>query len=338
MNISSKELARQLDVSPATVSMVLNNKPGISKETRELILQAAKEHGFDEKRAGVFEATQHSFQLIYWRKHGKVMRDTPFFSQVTEGITRECAANNCILNISYIYETMDIRTQIRQILSHGCSGILIMATEMEKDDFRWFDDVNIPIVVLDSCFTGIGYDCVLINNFQGAYDAVRHLLDSGHHTIGHLRSAAPIRNFTERAYGYYAALSEAGAEAESSRFIHDVTPTSEEGYLEMMEFLRGKPELPDAYFADNDIIAAAAMKAFHDSGYHLPEDVSIIGFDNMPLCDIMVPPLSTMNVRKRGLGATAVKRLIERIRHPECEICKIQLDTRLVERESVRKA
>ena len=103
----------------------------------------------------------------------------------------------------------------------------------------------------------------------------------------------------------------------------------------MLAILDTRPELADAYFADNDIIAAAAMKAFRERGYRLPEEISIIGFDDMPLCDMMVPSLSTMRVKKQELGATAIQRLMDRVENNQIECLKMCMATKLIKRESV---
>ncbi|MFR8449488.1 MAG: substrate-binding domain-containing protein [Fusicatenibacter saccharivorans] len=114
-------------------------------------------------------------------------------------------------------------------------------------------------------------------------------------------------------------------------------PTSDEGYRDMLRLLESKAPIADAYFADNDIIAAAAMRALRENGYRIPEDVSIIGFDDVPMCDMMVPPLSTMKVRKRELGATAVQRLLDRVADPKRECLKMCMATKLVKRQSVSR-
>lgn len=101
----------------------------------------------------------------------------------------------------------------------------------------------------------------------------------------------------------------------------------------MLTVLDADPELADAYFADNDIIAAAAMKAFRERGFRLPEDISIIGFDDMPLCDMMVPSLSTMRVRKQELGAAAIARLMDRIADNKKEYLKISMSIPVNQKE-----
>ena len=112
MNISAKELAKLINVSPATVSMVFNNKPGISDATRELVLKTAAEYGYAPKKNESSGASSRIIQLVNYKKHGKVAADTPFFSQLTEGISTECTRQGCALHISYFYETMDIDSQL----------------------------------------------------------------------------------------------------------------------------------------------------------------------------------------------------------------------------------
>lgn len=334
MEISAKELAKRINVSPATVSMVFNDKPGISSATKEMVLEAAQKYGYTFKKTATVPSKSGVIQLINWKKHGKVCGDTPFFSQVTEGITQECSRQNYALNISYFYESQDIDAQMDTIRAIDCAGILLMATEMDQKDFALFQNFRVPVIVLDCYYDELEFDCVLINNIQGAFNATNYLIDAGHKNVGYLRSNIIISNFTERADGYYKALRKHGIDT-SHPYVHCIAPTSEEGYSDMMSILASGPQLADAYFADNDIIAAAAMKAFRDSGYQMPQDISIIGFDDMPLCDMMVPSLTTMKVRKKELGATAVQRLIERSRNPRLEYLKMSMATKLIKRDSV---
>ena len=182
----------------------------------------------------------------------------------------------------------------------------------------------------------LDYDCVLINNIQGAFNATNYLIQCGHKNVGYFHSSLDISNFSERADGYYKALRANGIST-SHPYVHLVSPTSDEGYRDMLRLLESKAPIADAYFADNDIIAAAAMRALRENGYRIPEDVSIIGFDDVPMCDMMVPPLSTMKVRKRELGATAVQRLLDRVADPKRECLKMCMATKLVKRQSVSR-
>ncbi len=333
MAISAKELAGILGVSPATISMVFNNKPGISDSTREMVIRAAAQHGYSSKKLEKLEAAS-VIQFVTYKKHEQIIANTPFFSELTEGITQECFLQNCVLNVSYIHESENMEEQIDAIKKINCVGILLLATEMSPQDFVWFQDFPVPVVVLDCYYDGLPFDCVLINNIQGAFSATDYLASCGHTSIGYLHSSVDCGNFAERADGFYKALRAHGFSAGDSP-VHRISPTSTQGHKDMVQILKKRPTLAKAYFADNDIIAAAAMKAFQEFGYRIPQDISIIGFDDMPLCDMMSPSLSTMNVCKKDLGSAAIKQLLNRTRENYRMHLKMSLSTTLVCRESV---
>jgi LacI family transcriptional regulator len=105
----------------------------------------------------------------------------------------------------------------------------------------------------------------------------------------------------------------------------------------MKKYLASMPEMPTAYFADNDIIAISCIRALREAGYHVPNDVSIVGFDDIPASSLIDPPLSTMRVPKKNLGVLAVERLLKRINGDRAESIRIAIDTSLVIRDSVRQ-
>lgn len=332
MSISAKEIANKLNISAATVSMVLNNKPGISENTRIKVLEVAKEFGYDFVKKQ--ETVTGILHFVIYKKHGNVVADTPFFSKVTEGIDDMCRDNGYQLQISYFYESRNIYDQMKGIVESGCLGIILLGTEMTSKDFAPFSELSIPLVVLDSYFEELDCDSVLINNVQGAYIATKYLIEKGHRKIGYLRSKNVIGNFEERADGYYKALRNANIPT-SHPYTFSLTPTMDGAYKDFKEFLVTNPELPTAFFADNDILAAASIRAIKEHGLKVPEDISIIGFDDIPVCEVLDPPLTTMNVPKQILGALAVERLINNINNPSGDRIKIELATKLIERSSV---
>lgn len=335
MGISAKELAQKIHMSPATISMVFNNKPGVSEATKKAVFEAAKKYDYVPSKTSSLK--KRIIQLVIYQKHAMVVSDTPFFFQVIEGITQKCNDKKCIVNINYLSETSDVAQQIKSISSMDSDGLILLATEMNREDFEILHDIDVPVVVLDCYYDDLDYDCVVINNSQGAYCATEYLAKMGHKKIGYLHSSVSISNFEERATGYSNALKMYGIRP-SEEYVHRISSMSAQGYLDMVRILEEKAELADAYFADNDIIAAAAMKAFREYGYRIPEDISIVGFDDMPLCDIMNPPLSTMYVDKRLLGWTAVDCLLKRMDDEKYGKMKIAVQTTLVCRESVLDA
>ena len=334
MSITAKELAKQLKLSEAAISMALNNKPGVSTATRKRVLEAAKAGGYDFTRLTESPAPwteKGTLSLIIYKKHGAVVTDTPFFNQLTEGIEAGCRQSHYLLNINYLYGDEEVPAKLNT-LSY-CNGIILLATEMKYEDFKPFEELRIPLVVLDTYYESLKYDCVLINNFQGAYQAASYLIRKCKSQPGYLRSSYPIGNFNERADGFYKAIRDNGMSASKSQVL-SLTPSMEGAYDDMMELLENGEELSRCYFADNDLIAAGAMKAIKKRGIRIPEDVSIIGFDNMPLCTYVEPSLSTINVPKQYMGQQAVQRLVHLLESKEHFPIKLEVGTQLVRRKS----
>ena len=351
MSITAKELAKKLELSEAAISMALNNKPGVSTQTRKRILEAAKENGYDFSRIQPVENSRPDRGIIYlavFRKHGALIPDPPvnvisdhgnnvpdvsFFAQLSEGIAS--ASKNCRfhLNISYLYNEDDIDSFIQEFKRFGAKGVLLLGTEMHEHDLRPFIKSNIPFVLIDNYFEGQNANCILINNVQGAYLATEYLIQKKIGQPGYLRSSYMSTGFEERADGYYKAIRKNGMSTSRS-IVHQLTPSIDGAYSDMKELLKNNVELSTCYFADNDLIAAGALRALTEAGYRIPHDISIIGFDDMPLCTYITPSLTTIHVPKQYMGELAVKRLAEIIENPSSCPVKIEIATQIKKRKS----
>ena len=336
MSISAKEIARKLGLSAATVSMVLNNKDGISEKTRIRVLETAQKSGYDFSRRSDSETGKGVIQFIIYKEHGTIVTDTPFFAQVAEGVDIGCKRAGYELQVTYIYGRQNISDQIQAISEKNYQGILLLGTEMKPESFQPFSGLKVPLVVLDTYFEELNCDSVLINNMQGAYLATNYLIDHGLKTIGYLHSSYSIGNFSERADGYYKALRHRKIPTDHP-YVHTLAPSMEGAYADMLKILRQNQPVADAYFADNDLIAAGAMRAFKECGYQIPENVSVVGFDDMPICEFLEPKLTTMAVPKRMLAELAVERLVSKIKNPKSIVTKIEVSVYLHERMSVKK-
>lgn len=333
--MTAKELAKLLNLSEAAISMALNNKPGVSTATRQRVLAAARENGYDFSKLKETEDNKKeegTISFLIYRKHGAVVSDTPFFNQLTEGIEQACRRAHYSLNINYLYADDSIKKQLSQL--PYSNGLLLLATEMKLEDFAPFHALTVPLVVLDTWYETLGYDSILINNFQGAYQAANYLIKKTQSQPGYLRSSYPIGNFNERADGFYKAIRENGMSTSRSPVL-SLSPSMEGAYKDMLELLENGEKPVRAYFADNDLIAAGAMKALREKGYRIPEDVSVMGFDDMPLCNYIEPTLTTVHVPKQYMGQMAVTRLLQIIRSSENYPVKIEIGTRIIKRKSV---
>ncbi len=331
MAMSSKELASLLGVSPSAVSIALNGRDGISEKKRAMILQAAEAHGL--RHAPHKNAKSAFLNLVIYKRHGQVYGDTPFFSAVIEGISQKAAETGYHLQITYFYANQDVQEQLRTLSLSDCAGILLLATEMTGADILPFRTLTKPLVVLDSYFEDAPFDSVLINNQQGAFLAAKYLIDAGHTELGYLHSNVEINNFTERSDGFLKAVR--GAETPCNYRVIRVGSTQESAYRDMVQYLHSSPSLPTAFFADNDIIAISCMRALKEHGCRIPDDVSIVGFDNLPMSYVTSPKLTTVDVPKEIMGRMATSALIRQIQSPGGYTAKLCANTSLVIRDSV---
>lgn len=333
MGITAKELAKKLNLSAAAVSMALRGKPGVSTQTRQLVLDTALKYGYDFSRISEKANAGGSVFFIVFRKHGAVVADTPFFSELTEGISLECKNLGYKLQVRYIYEEDISPEQLDDIQYSDCSGIILLGTEMTEENIKPFLSLTAPMVLLDAYFDTITCDCILINNHQGAFQAAQYLIRKYKKQPGYLRSSYQISNFYERSTGFYNAVRAAGMSS-SGCTVHYLSPSLEGAYADMVDIIQSKEKLAPCYFADNDLIAVGAMKAFLQFGYRIPEDIAVIGFDNMPISSAIEPALTTIHVPKQYMGEAAVQRLSALMKKPGLPPVKTQVSTSLIVRLS----
>ena len=227
----------------------------------------------------------------------------------------------------------DVARRLDEITSLGCAGILLLATEMRSDEWVWFERLTLPIVVLDIYLPLVTVDCVTINNRQGAYQATSVLVRESRGCPGHIVSTVPLRNFTERADGFFAAIRNGGFSS-SSVPTHKVGSYLEEAERDFSAVLESQGLTAHGYFADNDQLALGVMRALISHGYRAPEDVSAIGFDDLEIARYSQPALSTAHVPKSYLGSVAVYRLLSLLEPGEWHPIRIEVGTSLVPRQS----
>lgn len=335
MAITGKQLAAMLGLSESAVSLALNYKPGVSRETRQKVMEAAKEHDYDFSRKQLIkDQKQGAICFLIYKKSGAVVSDTAFFSDLTDGVNSFCRKEGFDCVIRYLYDDDDFDDQLYALQDARFSGIIVLSTEMTEETLKSFDRLGCPFVFLDSYFEKPQYNFILINNIQGAYTATSHLIRRRRTQPGYLRSSYWISNFEQRADGFYKAIRANGMSTSQSQVIR-LTPSQEGAYFDMKNYLASGEKPADCYFADNDLIAIGAMQALKEAGYRIPEDVAIIGFDDIPACELINPALSTVMVPKAYLGETAVNRVTQLIQGRSLHPVKIEISTRLIIRKSV---
>lgn len=338
MSVTARDVAREANVSPATVSLVLRGKPGVGQETRERVLECARKLGFEYTPSPEKRPTS-TILLVVYKRHGRVVGDTPFFEELIKGVSDATYRHGYHrLSVSYFYATESRTEQLKAIRSIKCAGIILLATEALAGDIAQFEQLGVPVVLLDSWFPSKRLDSIVIDNSRAAFEAVHYLAKAGHKRIGYLHAGVNIRNFLERQSGFMSAMREIEPDEAANAHIVRVGSTVQSAYDDMCAYLDTNPELCTAYFADNDIVAVGCMKALAEHGVRMPEEVSIIGFDDTSYCELVTPRLSTMVVPKSAMGELAVKRLVELIRgETQGEVIRTAVLPTVVERDSVAR-
>lgn len=338
MGIKVKDLAEMLNLSPSTVSLVLNNRPGISTATRNKVITAVKELGYEDILLPEEEEKKNLLFLVY-RKHGAESDSTPYFSQlfseIIEGAENQSRIKGYHLMISYT-DQHTIEQEAEKIEKQDIAGVMVLATDLEKEQARFFSGQKVPVVMVDNYMEHKAFDCVTINNEQGVFQVVEHLSEMGHREIGYLHIGSNANNFTERYFGFRRAMEQCGLELTQEHIFLIDTEGIEAVYKELKRKLEACRKLPTAFFADNDIVASCAIRVFRELGLCVPEEVSIAGFDNMTLSEMMDPPLTTIQIPKYKIGVSAVNLIVEKISENTPGAVKLEVGTQLVKRSSVK--
>jgi LacI family transcriptional regulator len=334
--MTSKKIAQLAGVSVSTVSIVLNGKPGVGGKTRDRILAILKENGISlsGKR---YLPNNGVFRLYRIAKHGHIIneRHNVFISDYTDGIIEEAKLYNYAVEVS-THNSPNIRNLCDTIRSsNGISGCIILSTELSPEDFGEFSALNIPVVFLDAYYEHIAGDFVTMDNANMTYNAVRHLKDAGHTKIGMLY-AVGASNFDIRYKSFLRVISDLKLPLREEWLVK-VGSTHESSYNDVLEALNSRKKLPTAYFSCNDIIAIGGIRAFQEKGFKVPDDISIIGFDDLPVSSIVDPPLSTMWVPKHEIGRLSVRMLFDRIANREYKYQKYLLGGELINRKTIKE-
>ena len=330
MKVSMKTISEETGFSTATVSNALNHKPGVNAQTAEAVFAAARKLGY------LTESRISKVKFVIYKKNGVIVEDTPFFQIMMAGAESECRNHGLemvLCNLDRREENFE--EQLRWVQNDKSSAVVLLGTEMLDDDADLIQGFTVPFVVIDYWNEDMAFNCVLINNADAARMATEYLIHKGHKEIGYLRGNYRIRPFRTRASGFRSALRRAKLPLKEE-YVITLGTTMSSACEDMKKYLVQKHPLPTAFFADNDMIALGAMKALTDAGIRVPEDVSVVGFDDLPFSSISAPPLTTLRVPKQDMGRVAIRRIAEIIKTGEDLCLKQQVLPSFIERESVR--
>ena len=332
-----REIANMAGVSPAAVSLVINNKKGVSEETRRRVQAVVEEHNYvvpGQKRA-TGKPKRFRLCVIKFRAHGIALEENQgFIASIIDQIESECRHYGYDLAMVNCEVATAVDT-LREMMATPPDGVILMGTELSETDYKLLDMLTVPTVVMDNSMNDVHVDSVLMDNEAISAEAVRYLFTLGYRDIGYLRFSLPVHNCDERYLGYTRQMEQLGLPIPKPTLI---MPTLNGAYRDMKRMLEEGTFVPHgAAVADNDTVAIGVMKAIREAGYRIPEDISIIGVDDIPFAAMTMPALTTMRISRSALGTLAVDTLRKRIKYPNWPSMHMRLSGRLVVRGSTTR-
>ncbi len=330
-----EEIAKLSGVSRSTVSRVVNNDPNVSSVTRERVMQVVKRVNYTPNAAarGLAVGHTHVLGLVIPMGVAALFTD-PYFPILIQGVSSACNSREYSVML-WLAEPEYERRMIRQIMYSGLVDAVIVSSMLLNDSLvQALGDGGLPFMLVGRHPTDAHASYVDADNLGGAREAVTHLLRMGRTRVATITGPQNMIAGADRLAGYLAALRDRAVVSDPSLIVEgDFTEAG--GYLAMQQLLSRRP---DAVFAASDMMAIGAMRALREASLRVPEDVALVGFDDLPQAARTEPPLTTVRQPVYRLGATAVDSLLDLIDHPGSSPRRIVLPTELVVRSSCGSA
>ncbi|SDL00414.1 LacI family DNA-binding transcriptional regulator [Natronincola ferrireducens] len=330
-----RKIAERANVSPATVSLVLNNKDSVSQETKNRVMRIAQEIGYQAKNKGSKIGKKKSIRFVKYKEEGMLAeRNGDFITRVIDGVENEARKRSMDLKITNITSS-NIMEMISKINAENADdGIVFLGTEFQADNAETLKLFKAPLVVIDNEMKFVNIDSVVMDNSTIVYTAVKKLYDLGHRKIGHIKSLKKTESLKERHLAFKLVMNKLSLDIEE-KYTYCAMPEIQYAQEPIHNQLKSpEKELPTAFFADNDTMALAAIRALKDIGVRVPDDVSIIGVDDLLISSYSEPKLTTIRIHTKTMGKKAVERLVDLINSDNTGVIKTFVGSELVERES----
>ncbi|MBN1312903.1 MAG: LacI family DNA-binding transcriptional regulator [Anaerolineae bacterium] len=334
--VTLADIARDCGVSVATVSLVLRNKSGVGSETRQRVYDSARALGYIQKvsnQARVHGLPRNIGLIVKVMPNGSPTTNS-FYGPVLAGIEAVCRHGQ----INLVYATLPVDPgnhplEIpRLLLEQHVDGVLMVGMCLDTKIVQMLRSQDLPVVLVDAYAVDDPFDSVVIENYAGAYRAVMHLIEAGHRQIAIVGSSPEsYPSIMERRKGYFQALSDKGLEP-----IFGDCPLYPDEVLPVIPDLLNTHPGVTGILACNDDVAIATIRMAQKLGRRVPENLSVIGFDDILLAQHVMPPLTTMGVDMMGMGRLAAQLLLNRFAFPEAGGVRAVIRPKLVLRESVQ--
>jgi DNA-binding LacI/PurR family transcriptional regulator len=331
--VTSQQVAKHAGVSRTTVSFILNDVPGVkfSQETKDRVLQAAEKLGYvpDEAARTLASGKTYTVGLVLCQaEHLKV---DAFISQAIYGLNEVCNQQGFRLLIESADDINQVGTYSSLVRAKKIDGLVVVNSRIDDKQLYQIIDEGFPTVLIGS--VGHPREHSIIHESK-VEEALEHLFSLGHKRIAHI-TLAPLSDHSvsfERLLSYYHVLEKAGIHT-GDELVRFGNYSAESGFEAMKDLLRVKP-YPTAVFVSNDTVAVGVMAAIHQKGLRIPQDIAVVGYDDIPIAAYTVPPLTTVRQAASESGRFAGEMLIQLVRGEEPTERQVRLEAELIVRES----
>jgi len=334
MRPTIKDVAKMADVSIATVSLVLNNNQRISKETRKKVNKVIETLNYHPSRSARGLASRKTGNLGFILTDNHFLRTEPFYTRVFLGTEFEAREKNYYVLLSTINTNFRKSDPLpRFILERNFDGIIV-AGRVPDAFIKVLSNYNVPVVFVDYNTSFDEHANVLTDNVRGGILATEHLISRGHKNIAFIGGESSHPSIIERLQGYKTAIQKAKININDELIIINDEFLSRQNGLKCTEILFNKQKNVTAIFAANDAAAIGSLQYLKDKGYRVPQDISLIGFDDVEADLLIDPPLSTVRVPKIEMGTEAAQLLINIINKKSIAAKKVIIPVKLIVRQS----
>ncbi|PQJ66714.1 HTH-type transcriptional repressor PurR [Photobacterium angustum] len=327
-----KDVARMAGVSTTTVSHVINKTRFVAEATQQKVLAAVDELNYAPS------AVARSLKCNTTRTIGMLVTKStnPFFAEVVHGVEEYCYGAGYTLILCNTEGNLEKqRDYLRMLSEKRVDGLLVMCSDLDQMLLDLLERKNdLPMVIMDWGPESPHTDNILDNAENGGYIATKHFIENGHKKIGCLSGQVDKSTCQERLKGFRKAMAEADLTVNDDWLLDGDFEC--ESAVEAAQKFIAMEDRPTAIFCFNDIMAMALISTFEQAGLRVPDDISIIGYDNIDLAPYFAPPLTTIHQPKRRLGKKAIEILLERVKDKNHERQTFEMTPKLVERKSVK--
>lgn len=332
-SLKIEQIASLAQVSPATVSRVLNNYPHVRPAVRDRVLQVIREHNYAPHAAARSLASSRSNIIgLFIPRSANVIFSDPFFPKVIQGITEICNSLGYYLMLSMVSSKVEQNFYKNLLRGRHFDGTIALASDVDDPILPLLMKDRTPMVLVGNHPYFQDFATVDVDNREGVREVVNHLIGLGHRRIGMVTGPLQAMVSMERRDGYKQAILEAGLPLHNELIIEGDF-TEEGGRAAMAQLLSRDPQ-PTAAFISSDTMAIGALRAIREAGLRVPEDIALASFDDMPIASYVNPTLTTVRQPMFELGATAAKLLVGMIEGGQPTISRTILPTTMIVRQS----